>query len=318
MGWPWRKNTSRNEVQLGIWCQAGQFAAVGCQNGEPVLFFPATDGDDASEAALAGWIQQNQLERSRTVLLMPNNGYQLHLMQAPDVEDHELAGALRFGLGDLVNQPLEQLVVEAFRLPDDAYRGRNRIAQAVVCERSFIKDQVDWCKRMNLSLQQILIGELALLNLLALLEPEGSVGILVLNEHDGRLTLYREGALYLSRQLHLGQQELQQSLQADANPDGGLQLVREGDGPLDYLQLEVQRSMDYFDSQMGMGLINQLWLMPTRGVDADLLLERLEQAFRTPWRLLSVPGVRRCERQLLALAGALQLPHVDEGGASWL
>lgn len=313
MGWPWRKHTSRNEIQLGVWRQAGQCAAVGCRDGEPVLFFPASAEDDASEAAFQQWLQQNHLAFCPTQVLMPSSAYQLHLLQAPDVDDHELAGALRFGLGDLVNQPLESLVVEAFRLPDDAYRGRSRIAQAVVCERLVVQELVAWCNTMSLDLRQILITELVLLNLLALLEPEGSVGILVLNEHDGRISIFREGSLYLTRQLHIGQQELRQVLGSVEPGEPGLQLVPDVDGPLEYLQLEVQRSMDYFDSQMGMGLVTQLWLLPSLTLDSEVLLERLGSAFRLPWRLLAMPGMVRDERQLLALATALQVPvgHVD-------
>jgi len=81
------------------------------------------------------------------------------------------------------------------------------------------------------------IGELALRNLAYLHEPADGesrgVAIVRLQEGKGVVSLYRNGNLYLSRQFHI-------------QYGGGLL----DDIPVDTFNLEVQRSLDYFERQM--------------------------------------------------------------------
>lgn len=56
---------------------------------------------------------------------------------------------------------------------------------------------------------------------------------------------------------------------------------------LDNLALEIQRSLDYFDSQLGLGLIGQLWVMNQTEIKEDRLQPSLQARISTPVRPLS-------------------------------
>lgn len=309
MRWPWQSKSDHRHLHLGICQQDRRFAAVCLEEGQASRCFPESEGDDDSADALWQWLITHELQCSKVSLLLPGDAYQLHLLQAPAVEDAELANALRFGLGDLVARPLEELIVDAFRIPPDAYRGRSPVAMAVVAERSAVAGLVEWANSRQLRLRQILVSEVAILNLMAVLEPDSSVAVLNLGQHAGRLSLYKDGALYLSRSLHIGRDELQEPLPngEDRHPESmGLQLVSDRGSAFEQLSLEVQRSLDYFDSQMGMGTVGQLWLLPETGQDNERLICVLEQNMGTTWRVMGFPGLRSERGQLLALAAALQ------------
>jgi MSHA biogenesis protein MshI len=321
MRWPWQSKSNRRHLHLGICQQDRRFAAVCLEDGQLSRCFPESEEDDDSADALWQWLIKHELQFGNVSLLLPDDAYQLHLLQAPDVDDAELANALRFGLGDLVSRPLEEVVVEAFRIPPDVYRGRSQVAMAVVSERAAIAALVEWANSRKLRLQQILVGELAILNLMAVLEPDCHVAVLNLGQQAGRISLYKDGALYLSRSLHIGWSTLQESLPGDEDKHSrsmGLQLVSDQRSAFEQLSLEVQRSLDYFDSQMGMGMVGQLWLLPETGQDNEQLTCALEQSMGTACRVMGFPGLRSDGRQLLALAAALQpLPQI-RSEAGWI
>lgn len=316
MGWPWQSTTKAHERRLGISCGGQRYAAVCWQEGVDPLFFPVSAEEDASAAALLAWLQQSRLETLDINWLAEADDYDLQLVEAPDVSDQELAAAVRFGLGDLARQPLEALVVDAFRLPADAYRGRSSVAMAVMARRDRVKACVDWCRQHQLNLSQILIPELALLNLLRLVEPETSIGILMLQEHQGRLNLYHNDALYLSRHLPIGRRDLGDTVVTVTEP--GLRLIADADNAIERLLLELQRSLDYYDSQVGMGQVGQLWLLPVAGLDVTSLVEQLEDVMKVPWRVLRIPGVELPGETIPALAAALQEAPVEHSDGGWL
>ena len=54
------------------------------------------------------------------------------------------------------------------------------------------------------------------------------------------------------------------------------------------LALEMQRSMDYFESQLGLGAVSQLWMLKSDLVDVTDALGELEERVNTPVRLMSL------------------------------
>lgn len=291
MSWFWRTKQPTANMCLGIELRPEGYIAV-LRHAEGVVAAGQYQSHQAELQDclqhLIGWLQQQTTGVvAVTVSLCPQD-FELHLVEAPDVPDEELSDALSFRITELVSRPLDTQVIEAFRVPPDAYRGRMDMAFVAVVERQRIQQVVDWCDEYALMLHNITIPQISLLNLLCYLEPENSVGVLRLNEMEGEINLYQDGALYLARRVGIGTSELE--LQTAVNHSGS-NTGLETDSYLEKLVLEIQRSLDYYESQLGMGTVGQLWLLVAGDLDMHHLLPELERSINVPVRTLPVDGV---------------------------
>lgn len=301
MRWPWQKQSLQDSRCLGIELHQGKGFAVLREAGIVRNCYRPQSGEDGLDG-LAAWIRQHALTDVTTVLSLDTLDYELHLLEAPAVSDEELGDALRFRMRDLLPQGAEQKVIQGFRLPADAYRRRLDMAFAAVIDHRRIKELVRWCKQQQLALHSITIPELSLLHLVAQVEPETAVGVLRLDADDGMIYLYRDGGLYLSRRLNIGTH----ALGVASVSEGELSL--ETDSRIDALALDIQRSLDYFDSQLGMGIVGQLWVLVPDDTDVSELLPALERSVNIPVRSLlleSFCGSRSQETLTASLAVAL-------------
>lgn len=183
--------------------------------------------------------------------------YKLLLAERPPVEKDELASALRWKLKDLLDYPLDEAAVEYFLLPDDAYRGRQSMVYAAALRKSTLHSLVDPVEDCGLRVDCVEIAELAIHNLIARLSTEvGGTACVQLHEGEGFINLVEDGAVYLSRRLDIG-------LDAFA-PDGDNSQFFEA------LYLEIQRSLDFYESQLGKGIITQLLYSPGLPANAPI------------------------------------------------
>lgn len=178
--------------------------------------------------------------------------YNLLLVDAPDVADQELREAVRWKVKDLIAQPLEVMVMDAFRLPKDAYRGRMNMLYVAVVERALIQGIVEQCEKSELDLREITINELAMASVAGQMEElaERGAAFLYLNGDGGTINLIEQGSLYLTRTLELGNGAGVFSGNLDFQQD-----------PVDNLALDVQRSLDYYESQIGKSGVTALYLV---------------------------------------------------------
>lgn len=286
MRWPWQKKSLQDSRCLGIELHQGKGFAVLREAGVVRECYRPAETDQGLDG-LAAWVGRQQLQGVPVVLSLDALDYELHLVEAPAVSDDELGDALRFRMRDLLPQGSEQKIIQGFRMPADAYRRRLEMAFAVVVDHRRIKELVRWCEQQELALHSITIPELSLLHLVAEVAPETAVGVLRLDAEDGMIYLYRDGGLYLSRRLNTGTQ----SLGVHAVAEGGLSL--ESDSRIDALALDIQRSLDYFDSQLGMGMVGQIWVLVPDNADVSELLPELERSVNIPVRSLLLDSVAR-------------------------
>ena len=281
MLWPWQKQQIDRSRCLGIELHNGQaFAVLRDNSGVIDSYRPAAEEQGLD--GLAAWLQQQGLSSLAVTISLDHQDYELHLVEAPLVPEEELSDALRFRMKDLVSKPIETQVIQAFRLPADAYRGRMDMAFAAAVDKARIQQLVDWCLQQHLVLRDITIPELGILNLVAEMEPETSVGVLRLDKTEGVLYLFHNGGMYLTRAIAVGTNDLG----LDQAVEGELSL--ETDSRMEKLALELQRSMDYFESQLGMGSVGQIWTLIPDAIELDDVLPELEQAVNTPIRTLSL------------------------------
>lgn len=168
-------------------------------------------------------------------VVLPAGSYQLLLVEAPNVPDDEMSDAVRFRIKDMISFPVNEALVDVFALPADSSRSGRRMVYAVVTQQSRVREIMALMESVKLTLEYIDISELALRNITENLKSgQRGLAVVRLIQGQGTLTLMRNGQLYLSRQFEL-----------DYNAGLFDEL------PEDQLILELQRSLDYYERQMG-------------------------------------------------------------------
>ena len=212
-------------------------------------FRPWEGGD--KERVLARLAGDYDMKRTRCTTVLDVSEYSLLLTEAPDVPREELRSAIRWRIKDLVDFHLDDATIDVFDVHSPRARAKQRAMYAVVAKNSAIRWRADLCEAAGVNLDVIDIPEMAQRNIAAVL-PEDARGVAMLSFAPGHglLTVTRQGELYLSRRLDIGTGQLQ------------------GPGGADFFEqvvLEVQRSIDYYDSHFEQTPVGHLVLAPAAG-----------------------------------------------------
>lgn len=238
---------------------------------------------DEAAPALAEMVREHQLRNQPTVLVLEPGEFNLLLVDAPEVDPTELKAAVRWRIRDMLDFHVDDAVVDVFDLPPQ--RGRARMMYVVAARTALVQRRIALAESAGLRLEAIDIPELAQRNVAALLpEDAEGVALLSLGPDTGVITLTERGTLCLARTLETGLGDLQGDAAAVDIPavavgGPGLDAVLQGEdlsgGPpaLDAMVLEVQRSLDYYESHFSRPPVGHLLLsgqgeMPPAMVDA--------------------------------------------------
>lgn len=191
------------------------------------------------QKALEQIVSDNHLGGADATIVLPLDQYQVFQLERPEgVEDTELGDALKWKLKDFLEFSPSEAVSDVFTFPADAARGRGGLVNVVAVRRTLVSDLVSLADEAGLALQRIDIAELALRNLLVRLDDAGRGAALVqLKEHYGHMVIGKGATLYLSRRLDVTARELREASSQEA--------------AVQSLALEMQRSLDYYESQLG-------------------------------------------------------------------
>jgi MSHA biogenesis protein MshI len=172
-------------------------------------------------------------------LVLPSKQYQTYPIEKPKVEESELADAARWRIKDMLDFDLEDAVTDVYEFPSDALRGRPEQLNVVVGRSAIIKEALKLVSESGLELESIDIIDLALRNVATRLSDDEhkAQAVLYLRHGAGMMVLVKNGDLYLSRHFDFSLQSLNEPSQQDS--------------VIQNLALEIQRSFDYFESQMG-------------------------------------------------------------------
>jgi MSHA biogenesis protein MshI len=177
----------------------------------------------------------------------------------------------------MIDRPLEQLAVSVFPVPGDAYRSQRDMLYVVAADRKKIQHVVEMVSNAGLHLESIDIPELAMRNLTTMYTDDSNGLAMMDLRHDGSLlNLSKNGAIYLTR--HLSTQVGDEILRS-----------HEWDSVKDRLVLEIQRSLDYYESQMGQGHITRVLVAP-RKQDSEALKAELDQAMGVKVEIMNLQG----------------------------
>ena len=243
------------------------------------------------------WVSKNKLKNADCHYVLDKSEYELELVETPPVEDDELREAVRWRLKDLISIPIEDTVIDIFPLPDDAYRGRMKMLYVVAVERAIIESKLKFIRSCGLDPKVIDIEEMALRNIsLHLPDMEkGTIAILSLKENSGEILMFSHEDMYLSRSIEMGYASLMDNVdeehanhtQPESQNEYDLNFKIESQEyhsdehdrlmMLDRFILDVQRSLDYYESQLGKGIASKVYLLPT-GIDGLKLQKPMQKS----------------------------------------
>ncbi|NND60648.1 MAG: hypothetical protein HKN49_10300 [Gammaproteobacteria bacterium] len=233
-------------------------------------------------------------------VLQPDH-YQMLLVERPDVPDPEVAAAVRWRVRDLLNFPVDEATLDVFDVPAQA-RG-NRMVYAVAAPQSRV---AEFCQPLDgLGLAAVDIIELCVRNLaVALPQDRFGVACLLISGSHGFLTISRDRQVYLIRQMEVPEA-------AASDPAAASQIA-----------LELQRSLDYFESHYDQRPIRDVVLAPS--LSAPSLAAMLGQEMAVNVSLLDLNELVEAPREMtmeeqcdcvLALGAALRGPDRLEQAA---
>ena len=266
----------------------------------------AGDNRKARQKSFNDLVDTHKLAGAACNVVLSPKDYSLVLLEAPPVKPAEMAAALRWKVKELIDFPVEEAALDYFPVPEGAYRNQENMVYAVAVRKSRIIEIRDFIEESGLELASIDIPELVMRNLsMAYADDANGIAFIDLESGGSTLNLSKDGQVYLTRRLNT--QLSEDVLNSE-----------EWEQVMDRLVLEIQRSLDYFESQMGQPQIGRLLLAP-RAEDSEALISELNQAMSVRVELMDLNTVLQAEQQLplarqqhclLALGAALRADGV--------
>lgn len=187
---------------------------------------------------------------ARLQMVLASGSYQLLVADKPNVNAEELPHALMWSIKDMVTIPVAQIHLDYFESPLPS----NKITVVVVA-KDYLINIVEAIHGQGLRVAGISIEELAMTNLFI----DDNQARLIVSHHTGQellLTVVKQGQLYMQRRVR-------GFMQLDKTDVDQLHY-----GLADNLSLEIQRSMDYFESQLRQAPVASIELLADGAVDA--------------------------------------------------
>jgi MSHA biogenesis protein MshI len=194
--------------------------------------------------------------------------YRLQLIELPSVPAEEMREALRWQAKDMVDYSPADAIVDYIAIPPHVNAGGKRIGYVLVAHKRTVSERQEQADATGLETDVITVPEIALSNIAQLLPQEKyGVALLHFTADKGMLLISREGVVHLIRRLNTGIQRMQDAF----SDDFSTQEMAAG------LALEIQRSLDYYESHYDCKPITDIVMTPVEGVGPlpDLLAGNL-------------------------------------------
>ena len=233
--------------------------------------------------------------KSGVTSVLPDNCYQVLLVEVPNVPANEINAAARWQIKDQLDFSVDETVVELFRLPEQSRASGTPMAYAVAARLQSVKEHVREFQDAGLPLDIIDIPELCVRNVATLLPQDaGGVAFLHFTQNHGILTITRGGVLYLVRRIEKGRGAIDAATtgdfaHADLESTTSLAILKSPDDDASVtddfnrselvatIVQEIQRSLDFYDSHYDCEPLSELVLSPGSNIGglAKLLNEQL-------------------------------------------
>lgn len=222
-------------------------------------FYPLAE---ITAASLEKICKDGDLAACGTTTLLFSNEYQLMMVDAPNVPVDELKTAIRWKIKDALNYHVDDATIDVLQIPTNKYGGdRPQSLYAVAASNEILRKRIALFEKAKVDLGVIDIPEMAQRNVASLFEEEGQgLALLAFNDECGLLTITCDGELFLARRIEITLGQLQ-----DADENLRQQY-------LDRVELEVQRSLDYFDRQFHHIPVNRMLVSAPESLGLEKVL----------------------------------------------
>lgn len=228
------------------------------ESGKPQLLFcdyQPNKGEQANQKILAEMVGQRGLQHAPCVSVIQSGQHTVLLVEAPDVDAAELKNAMRWRIKDLIDFHIDDAVIDVFEIPGQT-SGHAKLMYAVATRTAVIREQIDTINNAELELNIIDIPELVCRNITSMLpEDVNGVAFLYLTGNSGLITLTRQSVLYLARNIDADISQVTIDGDIDSH-DPQVSIF------LDGIVLQIQRSLDYYESHFSQPPINSLVVAP--------------------------------------------------------
>lgn len=206
-------------------------------------------GQEAQIEALKDWVRGHGLQKTPCICLVANEDCDVYQVEKPEVEEAEMLQALTWKIKDLINYDVAHAVVDCYPMPVSSKNKQQQVG-VVAAREAVVRKYIDSIKTSAMRLSALDIHELVRSNLqLVKSSADTSLGLLTLSDDAGLLSIYHDTDLYVSREFKIGLEQL-------------ALVTSEDESAFDALLLELQRSMDYFESFYGLGSVTDLRIFP--------------------------------------------------------
>lgn len=274
-----------------------QCEAQGCRL-QHVAYAPCGSIDEVA-TTLRQWVSDFKLKGAPVNFVLGAHMFSLILTDAPDVQPEELNAAMRWKVKDLIQFDLSDAIVDIFAIPGQKERGRQAMAYVVCAATDVLRAYVEIIQKSQLLIRSIDIPALVQRNIAYLLpEDKQGVALISLSERGGAITICRQGELYLTRDMDVGWQQFESSFSPSKDSLGLVDAMPPANSrALDAIILEVQRSLDYYESHFAQPSIKNLVIapLPTR---IDGMIEYLTANTGLLVREIDLNGVVKCEQRM--------------------
>jgi len=170
------------------------------------------------------------------------------MVETPNVPANELKTAVRWKIKDSLSYHVEDATIDVLPIPaGKSTSERIQSVYVIAASNITVKKRIVLFEQAKIDLGVIDIPEMAQRNIAALFERgDQALAMLAFDENGGLLTFTAGGELYLSRFMEITVGQL-----LDANESLRKQYR-------DRVEFELQRSLDYFDSQFSHMTVNRV------------------------------------------------------------
>lgn len=213
--------------------------------------FMSVDPAADKAVALAKVIGKLALEGLPVNFVLTPNDYTLLLIEPPEVPEEELKQAVRWKIKEMVDFSVDQAALDIIEVPKEAFGSNQPMVYVVVTKQETVDKAQALVEGAGLELKYVDVAELALCNLMHghMVEEQG-MALLYIPDGTGVINVLRQETLYLTRNVRIDLSKIQRG--ADLTADDTFSQVL----------LETQRSLDYYESQLGQPPATKLLFTP--------------------------------------------------------
>ncbi len=260
-----KKSTSSVGVALCSDGLAVALASVGNRPQEPAQIEQVkyvSCGVNERHSTLKQLLAEMNIGTTPCIAVMPRGSYNLIQTELPTVPAEELRDAVRWQLRDLLDFPVEEAVIETISF--SVTTKGSPLAFAIATQRAEVQAIVNCIgEQPNLVLHAIDIPELSLRSILNHVEGnEQGLALLNLWGTTGMVAIIRKDELCMARQVSIGLNGLLEA--ADPDPQAEVDISAAQQELLDEAILDIQRSLDFYESNVARSPVCKVLIAPLR------------------------------------------------------